>query len=107
MTGSDNGKTATVVFSTPFTDWQSLFGPMFPAHIAKKVGFNNGFQHRSQVAGLRWAVRDQSYAQASPGRNAQPAVLGNAGNLDKLVFRFIPDDHPGSARPLERRGPTC
>src|SRR3984957_1343872 len=44
VTSSDGGKTATVVFSAPYGDWRSLFAPMMPAHIAEKVGFNNGFQ---------------------------------------------------------------
>src|SRR5579875_3380651 len=44
ITGSNNGKTVTVVFSSPFSDWKSLFADLMPAHIASKVGFNNGFQ---------------------------------------------------------------
>ena len=30
MTGSDNGKTVTVVMKTPFADWQSMFGAAVP-----------------------------------------------------------------------------
>ena len=40
---SDNGKTVTVTFSTPFTDWRLLFDHMVPAHIAREVGWNHGF----------------------------------------------------------------
>ncbi len=43
VTGSDGGKTVTVKFSTPFTDWRILFDNMVPAHIARKVGWNSGF----------------------------------------------------------------
>lgn len=35
ITGSDNGKTVTIVFSKPFPDWQSLFSNMLPQHIYK------------------------------------------------------------------------
>ena len=45
VTGSNNGKTVTVVFSTPFGDWKALFGagtPMIPAHIASE----GRLQHR-------------------------------------------------------------
>jgi len=43
VTGSNGGRTVTVVFTTPFTDWRLLFDHMVPAHIARKVGWNTGF----------------------------------------------------------------
>ncbi len=43
VTGSHGGRTVTVVFATPFTDWRVMFDHMVPAHIAKKVGWNTGF----------------------------------------------------------------
>ncbi len=30
-------------FSTPFTDWRVMFDHMVPAHIARRVGWNHGF----------------------------------------------------------------
>jgi len=46
--GSDNGKTVTVTFSTPFQPWEYLFDAILPAHIAAKSGsmadsFNDAF----------------------------------------------------------------
>ena len=41
--GSDGGRTVTVVFTTPFTDWRVMFDHMVPAHIAMRVGWNSGF----------------------------------------------------------------
>jgi peptide/nickel transport system substrate-binding protein len=38
--GSNDGRTVTVVFRTPFADWQMLFANLLPAHIMKKVGWN-------------------------------------------------------------------
>src|SRR5206468_3489742 len=64
VTSSDNGKTATVVFAKPFGDWQGLFVSMVPAHIAKKVGFNDGFQTFGpavQVSGGPYMI--QSYSK--------------------------------------------
>jgi peptide/nickel transport system substrate-binding protein len=43
VTSSHGGKTVTVVFATPFTDWRVLFDHMVPAHIASRVGWNDGF----------------------------------------------------------------
>ncbi len=44
VTPSHHGKTVTVVFSTPYTDWRLMFSNMVPAHIARRVGWNSGFQ---------------------------------------------------------------
>jgi peptide/nickel transport system substrate-binding protein len=38
--GSNKGKTVTVVFKTPFADWQELFANLLPAHVMEKVGWN-------------------------------------------------------------------
>jgi peptide/nickel transport system substrate-binding protein len=94
VTGSNNGKTVTVVFSKPFGDWQSLFSPMIPAHIASKVGFNNGFQNFGpavQVSGGPYEI--QSYAQGQDLVEVRnPHYWGTPGKLAKIVYRFILDD---------------
>ncbi len=97
VTGSDNGKTVRVVLSEPFGDWKALFSqntPLIPAHIAEKVGFNNGFQKFGpavQVSGGPYEM--QSYA---PGQDLievrNPHFWGPPGKLSKIVFRFILDD---------------
>jgi peptide/nickel transport system substrate-binding protein len=43
VTGTDEGKTVTVVFSAPFADWRLLWSNIVPAHMAQKVGWNSGF----------------------------------------------------------------
>jgi len=43
VTGTNNGKTVTVVFARPFADWPSLFSDLLPAHVAQRVGWNHGF----------------------------------------------------------------
>jgi len=55
-----HGKYVKVVFSSPFADWKSLFGPMVPAHIAKRVGWNTGFNTLSNVISGSW-YKIQSY----------------------------------------------
>ncbi len=40
VTGSNKGRTVTVVFRQPFADWQMLFSNLLPAHIMEKVGWN-------------------------------------------------------------------
>jgi peptide/nickel transport system substrate-binding protein len=97
VTGSNNGKTVTVVFSSAFSDWPSLWGagtPFLPAHIASKVGFNGGFQTfgpADQVSGGPYMI--QSYAQGQDLVEVRnPHYWGTPGKLDKIVFRFITDD---------------
>jgi peptide/nickel transport system substrate-binding protein len=95
VTGSNGGFTVTVVFAKPFGDWQSLFGDIMPAHIASKVGFNNGFQtfnSNVQVSGGPFMM--QSY---SKGQNLvevpNPKWWGAPVHLTKLVFKIIQDDN--------------
>jgi glutathione transport system substrate-binding protein len=38
--GSDGGRTVTVIFRTPFADWEMLFSNLLPAHIMEKTGWN-------------------------------------------------------------------
>ena len=95
VTGSNGGKTVTVVFSSPFSDWQALFSDMIPAHIAKTVGFNNGFQTFNaavKVSGGPFEI--QSYTQGqSLVEVRNPKWWGTPTPLDKLVFRFFADDN--------------
>jgi peptide/nickel transport system substrate-binding protein len=38
--GSNRGRTVTVVFKTPFADWEMLFSDLLPAHVMEKAGWN-------------------------------------------------------------------
>jgi len=41
--GSNHGKTVTVVFSKPYSDWEGLFANLIPAHIAELGGWIGAF----------------------------------------------------------------
>jgi peptide/nickel transport system substrate-binding protein len=43
VSGSDDGKTVTIVYKTHYRLWQAQFAVLMPAHIAKRVGWNHGF----------------------------------------------------------------
>ena len=60
--GSDNGKTVTVVFSEPFTDWKSLFYGLLPAH----------YMARSPAAGTPAWTRTRTRSR-STAPTASPA----------------------------------
>ncbi len=87
-----NGKTVTVKFATPYTDWKSLFINVVPAHVARVVGWNSGFSGPQQTISGSW-YEIQSYANNSSVvlvRN--PRYWGTPGKLDKVVFQFFSDD---------------
>lgn len=94
VTGSNGGKTVTVVFSKPYGDWQALFSPLIPAHISQKVGFNEGwstFGAAEKVSGGPFMI--QSYAKGSDLVEVpNPHYWGPKPKLSKLIFRFILDD---------------
>lgn len=97
VTGSNGGKTVTVVFSKPYGDWQALFSqnnPLLPAHIAEKVGFDSGFQNFGsavQVSGGPYEI--QSYTKGEDLVEVRnPHYWGPPGTLSKIVFRFILSD---------------
>jgi peptide/nickel transport system substrate-binding protein len=96
VTGSDNGKTVTVVYDTPYTDWKGPFGPMYPAHIAK--------QHGDLATSWKWFNENTVNYSAGPYKISDfqkdvsvtlvpnPKWYGKTKpSLDKLVFRIITD----------------
>jgi peptide/nickel transport system substrate-binding protein len=94
VTGSDNGKTVTVVFKNKFSDWQSLFGPMVPAHFTKaqKGGWNTGLDKNPQNIPSAGPFKVENYTQGQSLTLAKnDKYWGKAANLDKIVYRFLPE----------------
>jgi peptide/nickel transport system substrate-binding protein len=87
VTGSNGGRTVTVVFHTDFGDWESLFDDLLPAHIAERVGWNQGFDSfdpSTLVSGGPWQVESwQPGSQIVLGRNSR--WWGPAPHLDRIV----------------------
>ncbi len=95
VTSSNGGKTATVVFAKPFADWQSLFSNIIPAHEAKKVGFNNGFQNFSpalEVSGGPFQITSYAAGQ-DVVETPNPKWWGPKVQYKSLVFKIITDDN--------------
>ena len=96
VTGSDNGKTVTVVYKKPYADWKGPFGNMYPAHIAK--------QHGDLATSWKWFTDNPPPVSAGPyiisaqdkntsvTETPNPKWYGKVKpKLDKLVFRIITD----------------
>src|SRR5712692_485546 len=91
VTGSDNGKTVTIVFSSPFGDWKSLWNIMTPAHVARKVGWNDGFDNFDPAVVISGGpYKIQSYTpKVSLTVVPNEKYWGARPHLDSIVYHFI------------------
>jgi peptide/nickel transport system substrate-binding protein len=92
--GSDNGKTVTVVFKQPFTDWKSLFYGLLPAHYMAKApgGWNTGLDRHPERIPVNGPYRISGWDQGQSltlARNDR--YFGLKAHLDSIVFRFLPE----------------
>jgi peptide/nickel transport system substrate-binding protein len=92
--GSDNGKTVTVVFKQPFTDWKSLFYGLLPAHYMAKApgGWNTGLDRHPERIPVNGPYRISGWDQGQSltlARNDR--YFGPKAQLDSIVFRFLPE----------------
>lgn len=100
-----NGKVVTVTFgkTTPFADWQSLFGSIVPAHMARKVGFNTGFNingggdEKTLLSGSWYYVRSYNQSNNTVVLQKNPKYWGHPGKLANIVFAGSTDDSTGIA----------
>ncbi|NNN19303.1 MAG: ABC transporter family substrate-binding protein [Acidimicrobiaceae bacterium] len=93
VTGSNGGKTVTIIFKKYFSEWEHLFNPIVPAHIATEVGWNLGFAIPSsnvEVSGGPYQI--SAYV---PGQQIDltrnPKYWGKAATIPKLVFLEDPN----------------
>jgi peptide/nickel transport system substrate-binding protein len=97
VTGSDNGKTVTVVYAEPFTDWKSLFGVsggLLPSHYVKERagGWNTGLDKEPEKIPSGGAFLVKNY---TPGQSLtlvkNDKYYGQKAHLSEIVFRFLPE----------------
>lgn len=80
-----------VTFTTPFTDWQSLFSPLVPSSLTDTPAhFNDAWATSAPVAGGPFAVTgaDGTHATLALERNAQ--WWGKRARLDRIEFVVMP-----------------
>ena len=103
VSSSDDGTKVTVVFFKPFADWKSLWSYIVPAHLAEKVGWNNGFDKFDPnvvISGGPFML--QSYNPAQDLRLVpNPRYWGARPHLDSIVFRFISRHESAGSRVAE------
>lgn len=94
VTGSDGGKTATIVFKKPFADWKALFGNLLPKHIMEATApgdvakqWNEGLANFPTWSGGPFKIssytKDQSLTLVPNDK-----WWGEKPKLDEIVVRF-------------------
>jgi peptide/nickel transport system substrate-binding protein len=85
--------TVTVVFATPFSDWQALFANLVPAHIAERYGWAAAFagsDPKHLVSGGPFTV-----SKVVPGEelvlSRNPTYWGHHARLSEIVFKAEPN----------------
>ncbi|MFC5993940.1 ABC transporter family substrate-binding protein [Pseudonocardia hispaniensis] len=84
VTGADGGKTVTVTYTKPYTDWKGPFGsanPLYPAHIAAQQGDLN------TPAGLKAAF--DYFGTTVPNYTAGPYKVENW--QDNIALTLVPN----------------
>ena len=103
--GSDNDKTVTVTYKTPYPDWKSLFSgttPLFPAQVAAKSGDINTAAGLSKAFNaFKGATPDWSggpYKFSDYQKDVSVTLVPNdkwygktKPALDKVIFKIIED----------------
>jgi peptide/nickel transport system substrate-binding protein len=98
-----NGETVKVTFikGQPFADWQGLFGDIVPAHVARNVGWNTGFNPSSISGGNPLPVQSgswykiQSYSGNTVVLSRNANYWSTPGKLATITFLDAPDDSLG------------
>ncbi|NUR01450.1 MAG: ABC transporter family substrate-binding protein [Streptomyces sp.] len=106
VTGSDGGKTVTVVMSKPYSDWKSLFGggyPLYPAHVAEKLsGAKAG--DAAHMTAAQMTTGWQYFGKTPPTKYATAAPYKMQDWTDNDHATFVPDPRWWGAKkaPLQR-----
>ncbi|WP_328990149.1 ABC transporter family substrate-binding protein [Kribbella sp. NBC_01245] len=102
VSGSDGGKTVTVVFDQAYVDWKALFSPFLPAHVAATYGsidtpeglaksFNEGLAKTAPKFSAGPFKIDEVAGDGSVVMSRNDKWYGTPAKLDKLIFRLITD----------------
>ncbi|GAA1315878.1 ABC transporter family substrate-binding protein [Leucobacter albus] len=94
ITGSEDGKTVTMVYREPFSQWRALFNYILPSHVATKYGdlatsFNEGFSRNvPEVSGGPYQVKEYTEG-ISLTLEKNPKWYGDPAHLDEVIIRYI------------------
>jgi peptide/nickel transport system substrate-binding protein len=82
-----------VTFARPYTDWRSLFSPLYPKDVmGTPDSFNDGARRKLKVTAGPFALKkvDRKADQVTLARN--PRWWGHRAKLSEIVLRAVPRD---------------
>ncbi len=89
MTPSNKGRTLTVVFSTPYADWQGLFDYLLPAHVLDRTGWSptcDDVDPKVDLSGGPFEISTVAKTSIMLVRN--PHWWGQQPKIDRLRIRI-------------------
>jgi len=94
VTGSNGGRTVTVVFARPYSDWEALFANLVPAHVASVEGFAAAFAGTSAAGAVSGGPYEITKvvprSEVVLARN--PHYWGPPAHVATIVFREVRGD---------------
>jgi peptide/nickel transport system substrate-binding protein len=93
VSSTNGGKTVTVTFANPFTDWRVMFDHMVPAHVARRVGWNHGFDIFSPSVGLSAGpfILESASSEGHAVLVRNPRWWGTPAAIDRIVVNVAPN----------------
>ncbi|MEV6316041.1 ABC transporter family substrate-binding protein [Streptomyces sp. NPDC051776] len=80
-----------VTFAKPYTDWRSLFTPLYPkAVMGSPDAFNDGARKKLEATAGPFELKSKAKGSVTLVKN--PDWWGDEAKLDKLVFAAVPRD---------------
>ncbi|MFJ8109711.1 ABC transporter substrate-binding protein [Streptomyces sp. NPDC096132] len=94
----DNDLEVRVTFERPYSDWQSLFSPLYPKEVmGTPTSFNDGARRTLKVTAGPFLVKevDRKNGQVRLARN--PRWWGEPAKLSELVLQAVPREDRAAA----------
>lgn len=89
MKASNHGRTVTVVFKSPYEDWQSLFNELLPAQVVQRTGWApgcKGLDPAVDLSGGPFQIAKASASEVVLDRN--PRWWQPEANLARIVVKI-------------------
>ena len=94
VTGSNGGRTVTVTFAHPYSDWEALFANLVPAHVASVQGFATAFSGTRSAGFVSGGPYEVS--EVVPGKRIvltrNPEYWGTPAHVSTIVFEKVSGD---------------
>lgn len=90
VTKGASDKDVVVTFATPFSDWKSLFSPLYPAsQTSTPEQFNNAYKGKVPVSSGPYEITDLNETAGTVTMKPDDNWWGDQPKLDQVVFRSL------------------